>query len=104
MQTQFNDRILVVDDEEFCLSGLKVIMQCIGIDVANKVDFGMSGEEALQIIECAKQLGLRYQLVITDIQMPGINGIELTKKIRQQYRKSQEDAPEPMIVGVSGHV
>ena len=47
VRTRMNDRILLVDDEEFCLTGVKVILQCIGVDVESKVDMAMSGEEAL---------------------------------------------------------
>ena len=47
MQSKYNDRILLCDDEEFCLTGLKVIMMSIGIDVENKVDLSMSGKETL---------------------------------------------------------
>ena len=84
MMRKYHDhRIMVVDDEEFCLTGLKVILQSIGIDVENKVDFGMSGEEALYLYESARILGLCYSLIITDIQMPGIDGYKLAKTIRQ---------------------
>ena len=72
----------MLDDEEFCLTGLKVILQSIGIDINTKVDLCMSGAEALVYIESAKALGLSYRLILTDIQMPEMSGIEFTSKAR----------------------
>ena len=60
-------RILIVDDEQFCLAGLNVIIKQIGIDVANKVDLCLSALEALECLKNANQLGLSYKLIITDI-------------------------------------
>ena len=40
-------RILVVDDEEFSLSALKVILECAKIDILNRVDFIISPKEAI---------------------------------------------------------
>ena len=57
-------------------------MKSIGIDVDNKVDLSMSGKETLQFLRNAAKLGLRYSIIITDIQMPGMSGIEMTKKAR----------------------
>ena len=37
------DRILVVDDEEFCLFSMKALLILSGIDVANRVDFVFGG-------------------------------------------------------------
>jgi two-component system chemotaxis sensor kinase CheA len=42
-----------------------------------RVEIAISGEDALE-----KVAGVRFDLVITDIEMPGINGFELTKRLR----------------------
>jgi CheY-like chemotaxis protein len=42
-------RILVVDDEEFCLSSMKVMLNKLGIDTEKQVDFCMNGIEALEM-------------------------------------------------------
>ena len=41
-------RIMVIDDEEFCLSATKAMLEIHGIDVNHHVDFCMSGEEAVE--------------------------------------------------------
>jgi len=38
---------LVVDDEEFSLTALEVILKCAKINVQDRVDMAMSGEDAL---------------------------------------------------------
>ena len=43
-----NQRIMVVDDEEFCLTTLKSILFNLGIDTENKVDFCLTGLEAYE--------------------------------------------------------
>lgn len=42
-----HSRILVTDDEEFCLSSIQAIMRSIGIDVENRVDVCINGKEAI---------------------------------------------------------
>jgi CheY-like chemotaxis protein len=42
-----NKRILVIDDEEFTLSALEAILRLLIKDVDDRVDFAMSGKEAL---------------------------------------------------------
>jgi CheY-like chemotaxis protein len=42
-----NTRILVVDDEEFCISTMKSYLSQLGINVDSQVDFCINGEEAI---------------------------------------------------------
>ena len=37
------NRILVVDDEEFCIASFKGILMGAGVDINNKVDFCING-------------------------------------------------------------
>jgi DNA-binding response OmpR family regulator len=68
-------RILVLEDEQgvagFIKKGLEE--ELYGVDVA------VDGDEALSLVDAAK-----YDLIILDIMLPGINGIEVCRKIRQK--------------------
>ena len=47
-QVKYGNRIMIVDDEEFCLMGLKVILESMGFDVRNKLDICISASEAIE--------------------------------------------------------
>ena len=74
---QFSDvRVLVVDDEAPARNVLALVLAQIG----HRCEKAANGEEALRILE-AKQT----DVVISDLQMPGISGMELLAKVRQLY-------------------
>jgi PAS domain S-box-containing protein len=68
--------ILYVDDEPLLLKVTREYLESLGFIV----DIADSGAEALEIL--SKKL---YDVVIADYQMPGMDGIELLKKIRETY-------------------
>ena len=68
-------RILVVDDNETNRRILKLQLEEWG----PRVRCAVSGEEAWQMIE----RGDPFDLVLTDYKMPGMNGEELARKIRE---------------------
>ena len=51
MDCNCQDRILCVDDEEFCLASMRAILLKIGVDVENRVDFCINGLEAIEMAE-----------------------------------------------------
>jgi len=69
-------RILVADDEEAIRGSVSLLLQEEGYEVTAVP----SGEEALA--RCAAQ---PYDLVLTDIRMAGMSGIDLLKEIRRLY-------------------
>lgn len=69
---------MVVDDEEFCLTTLKFILFNVGIDTENQVDFCITGLEALDQLKKAYKHNVAYRLILTDFNMPVMNGIEST--------------------------
>ncbi len=73
-QTQTVDRILVVDDTpDNCL-----LIQAILQDEGYQVELAESGKEALEKIDQAAP-----DLVLLDVMMPGMDGYEVTRRIRQ---------------------
>lgn len=75
--THMNDtiRILAVDDEPDLRSLLRILLQGKGY----QVDEAASGDEAVALV-CGE---ICYDLVIMDIMMPGMNGVEACRRIRE---------------------
>ena len=68
--------ILVVDDESIVKTMIQQSVQWAGYPCASAAN----GREALQILESN-----HIDVVITDINMPGIDGIELTRRIKKVH-------------------
>lgn len=74
--------VLIVDDQlPFRLAARAVVRATPGFEVVGEAT---SGEEALQMVAL-----LAPQLVLMDINMPGINGIEATRQISQSHPQVQ---------------
>jgi DNA-binding response OmpR family regulator len=72
-------RIMFVDDEKDILSTVKRGLES---NTAFTVDTFSSGESALQAFESHPEN--YYDLVITDIRMPKMNGFELYRRIKEK--------------------
>jgi len=70
-------KILIVDDEK----EIREVSQNLLERAGYQVDVCENGEEALQLLD----KGADYQLVLTDFDMPGINGLELIREIEKKY-------------------
>lgn len=66
--------VLIVDDDPVVLSALALGLSSMGF----RVDKAASGEEA--VYKCLQQ---RPTIAILDVNMPGINGIEAARRIRE---------------------
>lgn len=81
----FDQRMLIVDDSNIALRVERELFSRMGF----VVDTAVGGADALE------KLSRRdYDLVVTDLEMPGINGIELL----QRLRKSKRLAGLPVLV------
>ena len=69
-------RILVVDDDESLRRVTEVQLQQGGYSVLTAA----SGQEALELLQKRP-----VELVVTDLKMPGMSGLELLKRIRADY-------------------
>ena len=79
--------ILIVDDEKSICQSLGSILADEGYEILS----AGSGEEAIKIIEEDPP-----SLIILDIWLPGIDGIETLKIIKSQY-------PQMRVIMISGH-
>lgn len=98
-------KILIIDDEQGIRESLKLILgdyyELILTD---------NGESALDILAHDSTIGL----ILLDIKMPQINGIDLLKTIKEKYREmkvimvtgynSVETAAEATATGACGYI
>jgi len=80
-------KVLLVDDEE----GIRRVWGISLTDAGYEVHSAENGEEALRIF---KQT--RPPIILTDIKMPGMDGIELLKRIKKE-------SPETEVIMITGH-
>lgn len=80
-------RVLLVDDHVMVRQGLRAVLDAYA-DI-ELVGEAANGEEAVRRAEQR-----RPEVVVMDINMPGMNGIEATAQITQRY-------PETRVIGIS---
>ena len=105
MSSQNSKKILICDDEEGIRESLKLILG----DHYNLI-LTADGQQCLDCLENAKDIGL----VLLDIKMPQINGLDVLKIIKDKYPainvvvitgyKSVETASEATNLGASGYI
>ena len=74
-------RALIVDDDTDAREYTSEILKRIGVDH----DVAAGGNEAMALLISEHNKGCGYDLCFVDWKMPGINGIEVTKKIRKLF-------------------
>lgn len=83
-------RVLLVDDNPVNLKVAKMLLKKEGV----QVDSVMDGETAIAAIQ-----NTSYQMVLMDVQLPGMDSLETTRQIRQwETSSSQDENPHPMPI------
>lgn len=83
--------ILVADDEEVVREGVEIVLQKLGCDVTVCQD----GTETIAVLQDAHKKGEKFDLIISDIRMPGCNGYEV-------FRAATELWPEQAVILMTG--
>ncbi|OEU69079.1 MAG: two-component system response regulator [Desulfovibrio sp. S3730MH75] len=81
------EKVLLVDDEKEFVEGLAERMELRGMNV----DTCTNPEKALDMVN-----GDSYDAIILDLQMPGVDGIEVLKHIKKSN-------PDMQVILLSGH-
>lgn len=83
-------KLILVDDEEDVREGVvrEIDWEAIGFEVIEKAE---NGREALEMVE-----RLQPDVVVTDIQMPFMNGLQLAEAIRERF-------PTIKLIILTGH-
>jgi PAS domain S-box-containing protein len=80
-------RILLIDDEEAILRVMSMSLRSDGHEVMT----ALSGEEGIKVFQAASP-----DLVLTDIKMPGMDGIDVLKNVK-------EIQPDAEVIIITGH-
>lgn len=81
------EKVLLVDDEKEFVEGLAERMELRGMNVNTCTN----PQDALEMVNSDS-----YDAIILDLQMPGVDGIEVLKHIK-------ESKPEMQVILLSGH-
>jgi DNA-binding NarL/FixJ family response regulator len=68
-------RVMLVEDQELVRSGFRMILERAGLDVVSEAG---DGEEAVALVQ-QMEAGRQPQVVLMDVRMPRMNGIEATR-------------------------
>ena len=67
-------RVVVVDDQELVRSGFALILERAGLEVVGEAADGL---DAIELVAATGP-----DVVLMDVRMPGVNGVEATRMIR----------------------
>lgn len=71
-------KILIVDDVEGIRQSLQIVLECAGFDILE----AENGRDALDALKKTDDV----DIVLTDIMMPKMNGLQLCKEIRNTFK------------------
>ncbi len=78
-------KVLIADDDESIRDAIKTVLQKDGFEV-------LEAKNGLEAIEIAKRTNVK--LILMDVEMPVVNGIEATKRLLQIN-------PEAIVIGIT---
>jgi DNA-binding NarL/FixJ family response regulator len=75
-----NCRILIVDDHQVLIDGIKSLLR-----KEKQIEFTSQANSAESALRYLEEHSGEIDLVLTDISMPGMSGLELTRIIKEKY-------------------
>ncbi|MBN2870496.1 MAG: response regulator, partial [Campylobacterales bacterium] len=92
-------RILIADDQEISRLILQEMVECLGC----RVDQARNGEETLEMIMHADAEDEGYDILLTDWQMPGMNGKEVISELAARTEAGTLKHKVPTVLMVSAY-
>lgn len=84
-------RVLIIEDDDYVQNMLKQTLERAGYEVAAAAN----GAEGLKLYESNQQVAAPFEVVITDLIMPEMEGIETITMLRKQN-------PDVKVIAISG--
>ena len=81
-------RILIADDQDSARKGLKALLATVRLNSHGKAwpDLEVVGEAADGLEAIRLSEALHPDLVMMDVRMPGLNGIEATRRVKRAQK------------------
>ncbi len=79
-------RVLLAEDTPINAEAMKAMSTHLSVDL----DIASNGFEAIEMIEEASALGRPYSLLLIDVMMPVLDGIETTRRLRRKGYDAQQ--------------
>ena len=89
-------RVVLIEDHDVVRIGLRTVLQIQqGIQVVGEATTGTQGLALLQTIP--------VDVALVDIGLPGMDGIELTQKLRQFQKEHQDSTTKVIMLTMQGN-
>lgn len=89
MHTKKVKRILAIDDDGLVRKSLELFLKEAGYEPI----VAESGEEALRILS-----GRHFDLLVTDIRMPGMDGLQVIQAVREYCRQMKKNPISEIVL------
>ncbi len=86
--------ILIVDDSQSIRVYLQQILKSCDYD---DLDFATDGHEVFEMVDKKRQSSEEYDLILLDVILPDINGIDICSKLKNEY--NMDEIPIIMVTG-----
>jgi DNA-binding NtrC family response regulator len=90
--SEFRPKVLIVDDERAIA---EEIAELLGFDGFSGCEIASDGNQAMDIIEAHDDIAI----IITDLQMPGLDGLQMIQKLQSKYNSKRDFA----TIVITGH-
>jgi DNA-binding NarL/FixJ family response regulator len=81
-------KVFVIDDHKVIISGVEAML--VGQDGFEIIGYANSGKEAIEKLNELSQHGSFPDVILMDIKLPDISGIELTKQLHALFKDKEQ--------------
>jgi len=95
-----NPKVLVVDDNGFNLTALKLLLKGFNVDCHTETDANVAIQGVIENEGCCMRCK-NYKIIFMDVEMPKMDGFEATRVLRRKMMEGEISFIP--IIGITGH-